>query len=333
MKFITTLILIPALLLVACQTSTNSQNSIQVDPLTYDQIEDGIKVTEQGVKYLVNPDKIRKGIQRPGDVKDVIPSIDNPTFVSVEDASEWIEDNELVLYLEYKDEKRIYPLQILVWHEIVNDVVAKDPLLITYCPLCGSGIAYDRLLDNKSVEFGTSGKLYNSNLVMYDRDSETYWTQIDGLAIVGEKTGQSLTPISIDTLSWGAIKNIHTDTQVLDKPGTSRNYGQDPYGGYYEDDFLIFPVENEDNETGIHPKDVVFGITINNETKAYQESVLIDNPIIQDTLGGLNITVTRDEIGIVKILDQDGNEIVKERDFWFAWYAFHPETTVYGLDN
>ena len=127
---------------------------------------------------------------------DGIPSIDNPKYVSVKEADEWIEDNELVLALIYKGVKRVYPLQILVWHEIVNDNIAGDPLLITYCPLCGSGIAFEGKIDvggkRKEVEFGTSGKLYNSNLVMYDRETQTYWTQIDGKAIIGELTGQEL---------------------------------------------------------------------------------------------------------------------------------------------
>ena len=160
--------------------------------------DEDIKVTSSGVKYIVDPAKILSG----GPPKDGIPSIDNPKFVSVKEADAWIQDNELVLGLIYKGVKRVYPLQILVWHEIVNDSVAGDPLLITYCPLCGSGIAFERVLDGKAVEFGTSGKLYNSNLVMYDRKTDTYWTQIDGKAIVGELTGQELKEISIDTVAW-----------------------------------------------------------------------------------------------------------------------------------
>jgi hypothetical protein len=216
----------------------------------------------------------------------------------------------------------------MVWHEIVNDIVSDDPLVITYCPLCGSGIAYQRTFDGKAVEFGTSGKLYNSNLVMYDRKTETYWTQIDGLAIVGELTGTQLSPVSIDTVAWSDWKSAHPDSKVLNKEtGYIRPYGNDPYGSYYVDSFLIFPVDNEDNR--IHPKTVIFGIEVNGTFKAYQEDDLKELGTINDTLGGKNITVTRDNVGIVKITDSKGNEIVKERDFWFAWYAFHPETELY----
>lgn len=290
--------------------------------------EQGIMMTARGVKYIVDPDKILSG----GPPKDGIPSIDNPTYVSVSEA-DWIEDNELVLAIEHKGVKRVYPLQILVWHEIVNDVIEGDPLLITYCPLCGSGIAYERFIEFEGerieVEFGTSGKLYNSNLVMYDRKTNTYWSQIDGLAIVGELTGQELKEVSIDTVVWRDWKKAHPDSEVLSqKTGFLRAYGKDPYGSYYEDSFLFFPVEAEDDR--IHPKNVIFGIEVNGVFKAYREEDLKDVGVITDTVDGVNVTVERDEVGIVKVTNTDtGEEIVKERDFWFAWYAFHPNTLLY----
>jgi hypothetical protein len=184
-----------------------------------------IKITEGGTKYIVDPSKIRGG----GPPKDGIPSIDNPKYISVGEANEWIEDNALVMAIEYKGVKRVYPLQIMTWHEIVNDWIAGDPVLITYCPLCGSGIAYERIIGGEEVEFGTSGKLYSSNLVMYDRLTDTYWSQIDGLAIVGELTGQELKEISIDTVTWGEWKSVHEDSEVLSQDtGFTRNYGMIP---------------------------------------------------------------------------------------------------------
>ncbi|MBI2668404.1 DUF3179 domain-containing protein [Candidatus Woesearchaeota archaeon] len=295
--------------------------------------EEGIQVTEKGVKYLVHPSKIISG----GPPKDGIPSIDNPKYVSVEEADGWIEDNELVLAIIYKGVKRIYPLQILVWHEIVNDKVAGDPVLITYCPLCGSGIAFERTIDIKGkreeVEFGTSGKLYNSNLVMYDRVTGTYWTQIGGKAIIGELTGQELSEISIDTVVWREWKVEHPDSDVLSQEtGYIRDYGRDPYGNYYEDSYLFFPVGNQDNK--VHPKTVIFGIEVDGTYKAYREDELIKAGVIEDVFHGIHIKVKRDGAGMVKIINLDtGEEIVKERDFWFAWYAFHPETGLYSLKN
>ena len=287
----------------------------------------GVKLTKDGVKYIVSPDKLISG----GPPKDGIPSIDNPKFVSVSDADEWIQDDELVLAITYKGEKRVYPLQILVWHEIVNDVIAGDPILITYCPLCGSGIAYERKIDGNPVEFGVSGKLYNSNLVMYDRKTDTYWTQIDGNAIVGQLTGQRLTSISIDTVVWRDWKENNADSMVLSQDtGFMRLYGDDPYGNYYENSFLFFPVENTDNR--IPAKTVVFGVEVNGTYKAYRQDDVKEAGLIEDSVGDVDVIISIDDSGVVTITNKKtGEKIVKERDFWFAWYAFHPDTTLFLL--
>ena len=123
-----------------------------------------ILLDSSGVKYLVHPSKILTG----GPPKDGIPSIDNPLFVSPSDADGWIRENELVLAIIYKGTKRVYPFQILVWHEIVNDTIAGDPILITYCPLCGSGIAYQRSIGGEAVEFGTTERLIRGHRRRYD---------------------------------------------------------------------------------------------------------------------------------------------------------------------
>src|SRR3989338_1264282 len=257
------------------------------ETINYENNNSEIKTLADGTKYLISPDEIKSGGPPKGGIgiDRGIPALaeENINFVSVEEADKWIEDNELVLALDYKGTERVYPLQILVWHEIANDKINGEPILITYCPLCGSGIAYERKIEinGEKVEtrFGTSGKLYNSNLVMYDEKTDTYWQQIDGKAIVGELTGQELKEISIDTVVWRDWKSSHKDSEVLSKEtGFSRQYGKDPYGNYYEDSFLIFDVENQDNR--IHPKTVVFGIGVNGEFKAYREEYLIKNNII-----------------------------------------------------
>ena len=169
---------------------------------------------------------------------------------------------------------------------------------------------------------------------MYDRLTDTYWSQIDGVAIVGELTGSELTDISIDTVSWGEYTEFaeNRDAQVLSQDtGFSREYGRDPYGNYYTDSFLIFPVEQEDNR--VHAKTVIFGIEVDGAYTAYRESDLLENSEITDVVNGVNVKVTREADGIVTIINLDTQEeIVKERDFWFAWYAFHPETSLYGVE-
>jgi hypothetical protein len=341
LTFLTSLLILLLLFGCAVEETTNEpkkdifkdQKSFDTDRTVNIPVEASdnpdIMVTKGGVKYLVHPDKILRG----GPVMDGIPSIDEPLFITVKEADEWIEDNELVLAMIYKGTKRVYPLQVLVWHEIVNDKIAGDPVLITYCPLCGSGIAFERkILVNgakQEVEFGTSGKLYNSNLVMYDRETRTYWTQIEGRAIIGELTGQKLIGLSIDTVVWRDWKKEHPDSEVLDKKtGYLRPYGTDPYGNYYEDSFLLFPVDEQDSS--VHPKEVIFGIEVNGEYKAYKESDLNKVNLIEDFFAGVNLKVEKDSAGTIKITNLDsGEEIVKERDFWFAWYAFHPETVLY----
>ncbi len=322
--------LVALILSTACLSSSGSPGTSaktieKLPEIVGMEEEMGVKMTERGVKYLIDPNKIVSG----GPPKDGIPSIDNPKYVSLEEADEWISDNELVLAIIYKGVKRVYPLQIMVWHEIVNDNIAGDPVLITYCPLCGSGIAFERTLNGEEVVFGTSGKLYNSNLVMYDRKTNSYWTQIGGQAIVGELTGIKLTPVSIETVVWREWKAAHPDSEVLSQDtGFVRAYGKDPYGSYYEDSLLFFPVEGRDDR--IHPKTVVFGIEVDGAFKAYREKDLKEASSIEDTVNGTPIKVERDTAGIVKITNQNtGAEIVKERDFWFAWYAFHPDTLLY----
>ena len=292
-----------------------------------------IKTDDDGTKYTTDPSKIRGGGPPKGGigVDRGIPALDerNIKYVSVADADQWIQDNELVLALEYKSVKRVYPLQIMVWHEIANDVIAGDPIAVTYCPLCGSGIAYFRVLDGEPVKLGTSGKLFNSNLVMYDDKTDTYWQQIEGNAIVGELTGFELQAVSVDTVVWRDYKKENGDAEVLSQDtGMRRNYGRDPYGSYYENSFLLFPVENEDNR--VHPKTVVFGIEVDGKFKAYREEDLKETNTIEDEFAGANLRIERSDSGIVKITNVDtGEEIIKERDFWFAWYAFHPDTELY----
>ncbi len=164
---------------------------------------------------------------------------------------------------------------------------------------------------------------------MYDRKTESYWTQIEGLAIVGELTGTKLTSVTIDTVVWREWKKAHPDSLVLSQDtGFERSYGKDPYGSYYEDSFLFFTVEKRDDR--LHPKTVVFGIEVNGVFKAYKEEDMKELKVIEDTVNGVKIKVERDDAGVVKITDHStGEEIVKERDFWFAWYAFHPDTQLF----
>lgn len=299
---------------------------------------------------------------------DRIPSIDEPKFFSAEEASGWLEDKELVLGLFYKGVARAYPLQILVWHEIVNDVVAGEPMLITYCPLCLTGIAFKRTLNGEAVEFGTSGRLYNSNLVMYDRRTKSLWIQALGQAIAGNEAGKRLELVPIDTTTWGEWRKRFPQTQVLSRDtGHVRSYGNDPYGDYYTTPGVYFPVQEK--SAALPEKALVVGLQIERDDKAYPNDEVKKAKLANDELAGKPLLVVWDEaISSAKIFSRGLNGRVLEFElrngkifdkqtqsewnsdgmaqagsfkgselqripgffgFWFSWYSFHPRTQIF----
>ena len=169
-------------------------------------------VVEEVENSIVPLDQIVSG----GPPPDGIPSIDNPKFISVQEADRNLEDSELVLGLNIYGDVRVYPLQIMVWHEIVNDKVGNTPLAVTYCPLCFTNQVFNRTMnDGKILEFGTSGKLYNSNLVMYDRTTKSLWSQAMSQAIVGKFAGIKLERIPFDVAYWKDWKQLYPESKVL----------------------------------------------------------------------------------------------------------------------
>ncbi len=179
---------------------------------------------------LVNPAEIISG----GPPPDGIPPIDEPAYVSVGEADEYLEPDEPVVALEIDGDARAYPVQVLIWHEIVNGTVGGVPVSITYCPLCNSAATYVRTVRGVETTFGTSGRLYASALVMYDRATESLWTHFDGQAVVGLLTGEVLDPVPSPLLAWQDFKAAYPDGQVLDRNATGHNreYGVNPYVGY-----------------------------------------------------------------------------------------------------
>lgn len=262
--------------------------------------------------------------------QDCIPSIDNAKFESVNEAS-WLRDEDIVFAIDYKGIQRVYPQRILNWHEIVNDTLAGDPIAVTFCPLCGSALAYERKVDGVITEFGVSGKLHNSDLVMYDRYEGGLWQQITGEGIVGPaaRRNERLKQVPIITTTWGEWKKEHPNTQVLSKDtGLVRNYDQYPYGTYEQDDQLLFGVKGLDKSLQI--KTVVYGIEINGLSKAYQEGVFDEKLIIEDNIGDIPVRLEKKASGEIEVTNLQTNEnIIPIRLFWFAWAAFHPDTELY----
>lgn len=173
-------------------------------------------------------------LQHGGPPKDGIPSIDRPKFIGV-DAATWLGSREPVLVVSHGRETKIYPIQILMWHEIVNDVVGGRPTAITFCPLCNTALVFDRRLHGRVLDFGTTGQLRHSDLVMYDRQTESWWQQATGDAIIGELVGMSLVRVDAQLISWDEARRSFPSARVLSRDtGHRRDYGTNPYERYDE---------------------------------------------------------------------------------------------------
>ena len=316
-----------------------------------------------GVRHLIPLDKIKGG----GPPKDGIPSIDDPAFVGVSDSG-FMSDSDVVVGVRVNGEAKAYPLFILVWHEIVNDNIGDLPISVTYCPLCYTSQVFERVIDGQEVEFGTSGKLYNSNLLMYDRLTESYWSQALGLAVVGELSGYRLDLVPFDIITWGDWKALNPDTLILTTDtGHIRSYATDPYGSYYTEPGIMFPVEHRDDR--MHPKEVILGFRQDDVYKAFMQSDVESNVVINDSVGKVSVmlvslfpqnsraferTIENEVLDFAyadgKIFDlqtnsvwnydglavsghYDGTQLKRmaiEPGFWFEWAAFHPNTLVFG---
>lgn len=244
--------------------------------------------------------------------RDAIPAIVDPTFapdwdgVSVTVASaplrETIEprlaDGSQVVGITRGDRSRAYPLSVLAWHEVVNDSFG-DPVLVTYCPLCGSGVVARRAVGGHTTVFGVSGLLWNANLVMYDRRTASLWSQLAATAIQGPSTGQSLTLVPSLLTTWGSWRSTHPDTEVLLPPPYSNtvrgrdateNYTLDPYLAYSTSD-AVGVQGTEPTDRRLHPKMPVIGVTAGGVSKAYPLAVVERRSVVNDTVGGQPIVV------------------------------------------
>jgi hypothetical protein len=226
-----------------------------------------------------------------GPPRDGIPPIDDPSFVSLEEAADWLADNEPVIALEIEGDARAYPLQILIWHEIVNDVVGEVPVSVTFCPLCNAAITFDRRLGDRVYDFGTSGLLRNSDLVMYDRTTESLWQQLTGEAIVGDLTGQRLEFLPSALVSFEDFRTAYTDGVVLSRDtGHRRDYGRNPYSGYDtigQSPFLYLG----DEDPRLPAMERVVTVTLAELDIAYPLSVLSELGVINDRQADQDLVV------------------------------------------
>ncbi|MCH7230908.1 DUF3179 domain-containing protein [Glycomyces sp. L485] len=234
---------------------------------------------------LIDPDQVLSG----GPPPDGIPPIDEPKFVKTGEV-DWLADSEPVLSLTVGDETRAYPLQIMMWHEIVNETVGDVPVAVTYCPLCNSGVAFERTVDGEVFTFGTSGMLFESNLVMYDRQTESLWPQLTGVASIGHLTGTELVSIPMGTVSWGDYREAHPDTWVLSRDtGFDRAYGSNPYTGYDSADAPGFGASTDDDRLALMAR--VVGIGTGDDAVAVVRSAVAESGVLSVTVGAQEAVV------------------------------------------
>lgn len=269
----------------------------------------------------VSLDKLMQGCP----ARDCIPSIDSPKYV-VAGAVDHVSGDDLVITLAYKGTHYAFPTSILDHHEIVNGTFAGDPLAITWCPLCGSAVGVERTVGETVTTFGVSGVLYNSDLVLYDRETETLWDQIEAKAIVGPMTDERLTLVPVSMARWSRWLARHPDTLVLSTDtGFDKDYTGDRFAEYRESTRLFMPVSATDER--VHAKTVVYGFDLDVADIAITESLLETDGSHTSSIAGKEAVFSMAEDGSVT-LEHDGGVFHPIRLFWFAWYTFHPETAL-----
>ena len=265
-----------------------------------------------------------------GPAKDGIPALTGPATIPAADA-DYLSDEHRIIGVSFGGEARAYPLNILTRHEIVNDKVGTQAVAVTYCPLCDSAAAFDRRTALGLREFGVSGLLYNSNVLMYDRaeEVESLWSQVLAEGISGPGKGTPLSALPLELTTWGKWKARYPATTVLStKTGHTRDYHLDPYAGYFESRRLMFPVNQLDDR--LPPKQRVLGVWSGDSYHAYPESAFnIDHNRLESLIDGKRLVIEFDAATQTMRVSEADEGIQWMYSFWFAWYAMHPDTELY----
>lgn len=274
-----------------------------------------------------------QGILSGGPPKDGIPALTDPVFLPASDA-DYLSDDDRVIGVSINGAARAYPLRILNYHEIVNDRIGEAVIAVTYCPLCDSSVVFEREVEGEEIELGVSGLLYNSNVLMYDRQSdgkESLWSQMAGKAVTGRRSGRALKRLPLVVTTWGAWLHERPETLVLsDETGHLRDYSRSPYGAYFGNDRLIFPVEPIAERLPM--KEAVVGVIAGDTSMAFPLSKLetMDQESVTEEVGGCSVIITFKESPSSVVVTSACEEVEWVYSFWFAWAAFHPGTSIYG---
>jgi len=227
-----------------------------------------------------------------GPPKDAIPALSHPKFVPISQADSWLKSTEPVIFFQVGNDARAYPIQILIWHEIVNDTVGGVPVAVTFCPLCNTAIAFERTVKGRVLDFGTTGRLRFSNLLMYDRQTESWWQQITGQAIIGALTFTTLVPRPASIIAWATFKAAYPSGRVLSRDtGYGRPYGQNPYTGYDNVNQSPFLYSGPPIPGKLRPMVRILIVVLNGDAVVYPFDVLKQVQVVNDTVGNTDIVV------------------------------------------
>lgn len=305
----------------------------------------------------------------PGAPIDMIPALTRPKMIAADEAA-YLNDGEAVLGIEINGDARAFPLRVMRWHEIVNDIIGEIPAAVTYCPLCGTSIAFDSRLDGKMTRFGVSGLLHNSDLLMYNRgaDIPSLWQQALGKAVAGPLTGTQLEFLPVTHTSWGDWKARRPHTTVLSlETGHQRDYGMNPYKDYEQEKQPYFPISNLRHDMPL--KTWVYGVVVHGRARAYPMAQLKTKRLTHDKLGETNLllivgsgdlpnaraylrgahsfhfkdgSLTDEKGGVWEMTEAalkgpDGEELPRIgsafASYWFAWSAFYPHTDIHNSER
>jgi hypothetical protein len=308
-------ILLASLVFVLINSMQSSTPSM-TNSLGEDQNQPPEFLTQQFPKTdwtKINP-KIHQAISG-GPKKDGIPSLDSPKFIPI---SEFDGEGTIqTIFVESSQEKKAYPYSILVWHEIVNDTIGDKKITVTFCPLCGSAAVYDRVIEGNETSFGVSGALIESNMVMYDRNTESMWQQTTGESLAGAHLGSFLPRVNFQLLSVQDIKNKHPTAQILSNDtGYQRDYSRNPYSGYEESEEFIFSPSKKDIR---YPQKQIFVAYKLDQTNFATPWLHLENNKSYSLIHhGKEITLSKRD-NELQIADEQGKEIPFYFEMWFSW--------------
>ncbi len=301
---------------------TNSEVNIQDNSSSSDFSFKNKGLKTNTAKLSIPLDKVLDG----GPGKDGIPALTNPSFVSISDAEKFLNDDTEGIKVSVGGTTRFYPFTILVWHEIINDTIENKRLVVTFCPLCGSSIVFDADNDGKSEIFGVSGKLYESNLLMYDKDTESLWSQIQGEAVVGDRTGEKLMILPSQVISFKGFKSHYPQATVLsNKTGYQRDYSFYPYGDYNTSQKLYFPISI--NDTRLPAKEIMYVVNYKNRSVAFKRAGLKNGVAAKVKVGDETITA-RIHDGEISVTTSLGTELPGYNAMWFSWAIYNQKDGV-----